>query len=521
MNGWHVRVECWAGESLVTQTYVVVAAIRIQTWLARTPRLSLIRGASRALREITLASTISDLLKAEGLAGLAEVDSDAGDVDGLIVVRTDESVADRVRAVIGGHVQWELPGLEWSSWQGPAATVLDALNLARDGELLIPELIGVPFAQQCQQCRAEIATEQIVIEKVEGSTWCGADCRRRFRTGHAGHSGAHRESMRIPGASFGPGFAELATVAGLPEARATSYLGKQNHLAVIAADGNAIGDLFNHINDLITANGAALDVRTRAVSMMDGATKDALRAAADAITDPAGKAAVEPHFVGGDDVLVSVPAPLAWSFVIALTSAFEAAFKSAFESAFGQDIRQWSDLRQLVQGTSLGVGICFAHLSHPFSSGQAWAHRAMKAAKKQVEGTCAAVSWVDLTAENTLPPKRHRTASDLNSLRDGVRVTPADVLLELPTSARAALATIVENGLAADAKSGDGRRRAVVKLADYAHRNNQPQLGRWLAETGDHELVLRELSNGLSLARWWPGASRPDHALAPVDGTPE
>lgn len=458
--------------------FVVVAAVRIQPWLARTPRLALIRGASRALHEVTTKGTVEKVLTRAGLSQPnTTVAVDAGDVDGVIVVQTTNAQLDTVRRVLRQHVRQELPGLEWTVWDGQVPTVFDALKASKDrSELVLAEVMTVPFAQRCEGCGMETAAKQVTADQ---SLWFGPDCLARWAGGQSGGRPGHtyRDRLSIPGADPPATMNDLASAPGKADQRADRYGGKRNHLAVVCADGNSIGDLFNGIPE---------QQRATAVSALDAATQQALTAAAHAVTDQ--KIVVEPHFVGGDDILVSVPAPLAWSFALHLARSFEQILSEYLHTVTPGEV-----------SASLGIGLCFSHEAYPFAHAREVSFAAMKEAKRATRGRAAAVGWADLTAEDQVVPGRHRTVAQLQRLRAGA-ATGADLVVSATNSARAQIAAEIDQG------SGrfSAPERAVDRLTNQARRSNDHPFEDWLNSVPAQE-AIDELRTSISLARWWPG----------------
>jgi DTW domain-containing protein YfiP len=65
-------------------TYLGVGAVRIQTWLAHTPKLTHLRGASQALHEYAANAAVQKWLDAH--APTVTIEPSAGDVDGVVAL---------------------------------------------------------------------------------------------------------------------------------------------------------------------------------------------------------------------------------------------------------------------------------------------------------------------------------------------------------------------------------------------------------------------------------------------------
>ena len=192
-----------------------------------------------------------------------------------------------------------------------------------------------------------------------------------------------------------PSFDELARRAGsaLRWARLLWGAGRSNHLAAIVADGNAIGGLFQ----LMFEAGLFVDVtalRADLVTTLNEAVENAITTAASGGRQECEVMPVIPHYGAGDDIFVSVPAVLAWKFCALLADAFcggvrwrsrfcrgpGAASCDSGEMVARQHI---AAIRRALANVSLGIGMCFAHASHPIGETHHHAERAMDVAKKR------------------------------------------------------------------------------------------------------------------------------------------
>ncbi|PZS33529.1 MAG: hypothetical protein DLM58_07515 [Pseudonocardiales bacterium] len=454
--------------------FVTVAAVRIQTWLTRTPSLKLLRGASHALRDSTSVERITRFLEETGLA--ATIASDAGDVDGVVVLRVapghdPAAIVDAVVTDLGR----ELPGVEWEAWWTAADGYLEAYRKAvaeNDASVgrrsFYPVLADLPAAQSCSGCRCEPAGDRL-----DDGQRIGADCSVRAGAG----------KLRKGEATT---FEELARCGGLVAGRPQRAVGRQlsrNHLATIAADGNRIGELF----DLIADHGND-DLRRTCVASLDAATCETVQQVTRALSKGANVDAVIGHYTGGDDVLIGVPAPLAWQVVNLLIATFEAEIRVRIRGG----IEVPAEIDRVLGGVSLGVGVTFAHASHPIAATNRRAHEAMAQAKNEVRGRKGAVSWIDLTAEDELPKGRHLTRAELSDLIGGGNPGGRRDILDLPASARASLAELLRNRRSSPGDTSQGVRQ-------WADRTGRPELAA-RAEAAKLDMF----SDTLSLARWWP-----------------
>lgn len=474
--------------------YVVVSAVRITDWMVRTPELRLLRGASVALRERTASAGIERSL------GL-RAPEDAGDVAGVVTVELEhsqdsEATADR----LAKHLRGQLPAVEWEAWwaeseQGYVSAYLAyeaaALAGSRTGTVgrrsYLPATLDVPLAQSCDGCRKEPADVTRKVYKPDGeAALLGLDC-------HVRHNTEESSGVSIPGRPARD-FGELAEKGGLsPTQRPAGSLGRKgsrNHLATIYADGNGVGGFMSALAD----NGgqgsddAFAGLRKRVVGAIDEATKAAVEAASSMIS--VSDQEVRPfitHYVGGDDILVSVPASLAWTYVLALAPAFR---KHLDEMLKPFSALLTGSVAAPAQKLSLGVGITFAHASHPFADTRNFALDAMKRAKKHVAGKEAVLSWLDLTAEDRVPLWRHATVSALHK-------DSAPAVFGLGPSARSVLSEFLRDLWPDPEQSQEPAREQIVA---WAKRTGHEAFQEAFAAESD----LRVLADQLSRARWWP-----------------
>lgn len=365
-------------------TYVDVAAVRIQTWLGRTARLRLRRGASYRLTELTSQKAIADLFQRlapgqEPPSGLGW-NPEAGEVSGVVALRfpAADMNEDEVRRnagwaarIVTRHLRARLPACPvvatWGLGPSYVEGYLDMQRRAADGDLLVDNA-GAPeetvLARPCGCCRRAAAV-WLDVEVIAGPDGWSADfCRdcaerligagrmnppdlrrlptaqRQLRQGIIDHF----SRLGVARLSFPQDFQDLAARGDGREGDAAT------HLALIYADGNGIGA---HIKRWLANGGNAHESFTRLmredgsryaahrpstggpipvpknliVPALDRATKAAL-VTAYAATFGAGPRQDKPpvivHVAGGDDVMVSVPALDAWPFVRALLEAFRA-----------------------------------------------------------------------------------------------------------------------------------------------------------------------------------------------------
>ncbi|NCD18602.1 MAG: hypothetical protein EOL89_01240 [Actinobacteria bacterium] len=490
-------------------TYLAVSAVRIQSWLIRTPKLRLMRGASAALSAETSTSTVTRFLASQGWSGTVTVVDDAGDVDGVVALTVAPQVSpDVVAHRLLRELSSGLPGVDWEAWWTDARSYTEAYGKFQDDAVIRLVRPAAPLeatlARTCPECRAEPAA---------AGGGLGADCAAREaaatareRTGTQRDTAAPRGNDACPPPGRPPrDFDELARIGGLPAV--SSAVGRRessNHLATVVADGNRVGDIFSQLRDLKndTVNGMAVDA-------LSTATRTAVCRALTLIAPSSAVQAGIVHFVGGDDVFVSVPAREAWRFAAYLGREFDHEMRGALreiaeEAKLGEESR--STLERLPT-PSLGIGLVFADSRHPIADTHALATAALKQAKRATRGLTGAVVWADLTTEPHPPRDRVARLTDLLEDLDpdgsrGAEATARLDVMRMPPSARTSLASVLAS---AWGPNGEGAVTAAALAAQWARRTGRtlvPGLeSKDPAVAAEAATLTRDL---LSRARWWP-----------------
>lgn len=193
--------------------------------------------------------------------------------------------------------------------------------------------------------------------------------------------------------------------------------------------------------------------------------------------------AVIPHYVGGDDVFVSVAAPSAWRFAVTLGEQFEK-LRDHLAAKVPHDVVDAQRLRDAIASLGLGIGIAFARRAVPISGTSEAAHAALAAAKASTEGGASAIGWVDLTsaADEIHTVEVSTAGSELNGTANDV--------FKLGPSARGTLTDLV--------------RSAPADLGDAVEK--------WAKRTGNtvSASAVPLLPATLSRARWWPDLPEED-----------
>jgi hypothetical protein len=483
--------------------YVDVAAVRIQRYISRTPRLKGQRGASAWLSWATSSPQVDKLLREDQTlsAADAEPNPEAGQADGLISVRLPPDADPRPAAgALAAYLRSALPSIEVSGLWGQGPSYLEAYRdqmkpLREDPPLAWPPpLAGFPPLESCAECRADPVAGRITIHEDEDLGVC-LDCLARYQDLYraAGLAAQPRGSREGPPGEL-PVYQEEARIAEalgrkpLPgtarDFNALAALGEpgtwRNHVATVYADGNAIGAFF----DRIAAHGDPR-LKARVSEGISEATRTALLEATRAVMgdDPDQPLPVIPHIVGGDDLLVSVVADRAWWFTVG--------YLDAFRKQAGAIPGVPKELRGPVPPTA-SAGLVFAHYKFPFRRAAELAAERMRAAKQEFGGTIPAVAWLDVTRDGERPPP-------------GLRAWALDDLLGLDGALTALRADVEPSGRAVLERLLDVTRPVVslARVREHARRLDRgPAVEPFLAGQ-DPEAGTARMTGALSVARWW------------------
>lgn len=402
--------------------YADIAAIRIQSWLARTPRLKGRRGASAMLRTATDPERVRQLLPPD-----VSLNASAGDVDGVVSLVSDsaDAAADAAKAV-ARHLRTALPQLELVVMNAEADDYFDAYRAMHAQSPLLewqPAPSELGFARPCTYCGLSPAVDRRALSPVERDQPVCQDCAARIDA--AGTTDAAnlpdttsrvyrwlREAGMIdPECRLPQDFRALA--AGSPDPQAGTV---GTHVATIFADGNRIGSLFTQVVD------AGADKSSLARGIND-ATKHAVVTACRTLPiDDFFPATV--HLAGGDDLLATVPAAYARKFTTAYLRGFEAALST------------WARENSVDLGDShpsASAGVVIHHNSHPFSLAVDGAGDALDKAKASVRGEAATICWIDVSSD------AHRTHGPMPLTWLEAHTNDLDALAAMPASQRAVL----------------------------------------------------------------------------------
>lgn len=400
-------------------TYFAAIGIKqIQSYLARSRRLWGRRGASDMLAYLTATQPpeikerpfhfATEILEEHDGVGF---DPEAVDVDSVLNIRGEDGDAVRRAAkALALNIKLHLPATHVQTTLRQAdsyAGVIRAEDAQAQAEVIEypPSRIEFPLAHHCDECSSGMAASVRDMpgdERETPSTLC-PDCLSR-----ATESGRNRTLNMARGRSqlgflveqVMLGELELPQTENFPALAAMGDLagGRRtitgNHTALIFADGNGFGKLFRTLRAAAAESSDGLEELRHISKKVKDTTANALRSAIQHITlEGDTTMPAIPHILGGDDILVTVPATRAWTFLIHFLELMKQAVES---NEFGPDSSQ----------ISFSAGMVICKHAFPFGDQVELAADLLRAAKEEVLGRGWSYSWLDVTNEGRDIPDR-------------------------------------------------------------------------------------------------------------------
>lgn len=426
--------------------FASIGVSQIQGYLARSRRLWGRRGASDMLAYLTDTSGAADRIEErsfetageilQGFPGVT-VNDDAVDVDSVLNIRGEDPGEVRKAAeALALNIKLHLPAAHVHTTFREAAGYGDVIR-AEDDDIPAetrqypPSMIEFPLAHHCDECSSGMASEETSVG--EETTRLCSDCASRApRKGRnrllnwsllgGVQQGFMVEQVMLRELRKQEKFGHLTQVEHFKELAQLGDLGSEgsrthtgNHVATIFADGNGFGKLFRELRAAAADSEDGLQELRRVSKAVKDATKLALRKAIEEITDDRVAAAnpmpAVPHILGGDDVLVTVPATKAWPFLIAFLKHLE---QEAGSDTFGLGAGK----------VSFSAGMVICKLAYPIGDQVELATTLLRTAKEAVRGNDWSFAWLDVTNEGPTPSRRFRTLDDwgrIEELRDLAR----------------------------------------------------------------------------------------------------
>ncbi len=441
--------------------FAAIGVKQIQGYLARSRRLWGRRGASDMLAYLTDTTGAADRIEErsfetageilQGFPGVT-VNDEAVDVDSVLNIRGEDSgEVCKATEALALNLKLHLPAAHVNTSLREAACYRDVIRAEDEGTPATtrqypPSTIEFPLAHHCDECSSGMASEETPVGDVT-LRLCG-DCASRApgegrnRLLNWSRLGVVQQGFMVEQVmirelrkqeKFGKlkqveHFEDLAQLGDLGSDGSRTHTG--NHIATIFADGNGFGKLFRELRAAAAESEDGLQELRRVSKAVKDATKQALQKAIEEITDDrvaaANRMPAVPHILGGDDVLVTVPATRAWPFLIAFLKHLE---RESGSGAFGLGAGK----------VSFSAGMVICKLAYPIGDQVELAAALLRTAKEAVKGEGWSFAWLDVTNEGPKPSKRFRTLDcwgRIEELRDLARRLGDD---ERGNAARAAL----------------------------------------------------------------------------------
>lgn len=493
--------------------YIDVHVARIQQYLDRSTRLWERRFASGAIVAATSEAKIC------GAVANVAPHGEAGSRDGYVNLRLVDPDGDAQAAThaVLTHLRTRLPAAHLEAWWGRAGTHAEAESAAHQAEIdpqslsspttghtvWLPAVAEIPLAKRCEAC-GDTATSRPATPDPDGKRrWLCSDCHNRqpgrlyrwrlpptqsgtqnSETQDSGTQDSGTQDSDSKATAGDVPARERALLDGVPAWRALTNdqrrqqhraflardfnhlhpntasgtddtpAGRGRHHATIQMDGNAIGQAFHRLAP--EAKGGFSQHLSAAIWTALKASSDAIHVADDR------RLLVQPHLLGGDDVLVTVWAPRAWDFV------------SRFITTFQREMATVGYALRLESTPTISAGVVIAADSYPFPQARQLAEDALGLAKRRHQRG-SAIGWLDVTADgDVLTASRCVTVKQLDRLHE-----PLARLAGLGQSRQKALRLAANKG----------------RLAAEANR-----LGETSTVAGLDDL---DPLDALNLVRWW------------------
>lgn len=481
------------------QVYIDVGFLRIQRYLARTTQLRGRRLASAGMVEATDSRAIADRLP----RGLALANDEAGVADGVVSLKLrdpgPDGRSDRVDQVVTAvlkELRAEFPAAELQAVWGAGETYVSAYavelgpRMSRgEVRLDLPVSPEFPAAMACRLCRLDPAIQSVPRPGFPGERhMVCADCAQRLRRrGRIDTASAEQRLMSELKLDEAPDALEDLAPLGAPDT-------KRNHLATIYIDGNAVGLFFKKLVAAASQRADLQELKRDQSQYLSLVTEVALQAGTQAVVvamgvNEPGCLPVVPHVVGGDDVLVSVPASYAWPFAVAYLRSFQDEMREHVQ----RHINARYDLDLPVPSAS--AGIVFARHNEPMYLLVDLVEERLRAAKRATRGQASSVDFLDLTVDG--PHGTGERPLLLSALRDPATLRALDELASLPESHQARLAEALrqhqDEVSAVSLALRKGRDRIIEPFLSGSHGQEPPSGIR--------------LAHALRIARWWRSGS--------------
>jgi hypothetical protein len=445
--------------------YLDIGVVRVQRYIGRWPSLRGRRAASTMLsRELSLTDELQAVLGER-----AVLNPEGGAVDSVLSLKVTQGDPRAIATDVVAHLRTRLPSVELDANWAEAPDYVSAYPVMRAqgrsglGLSSVPLGCSFPVLKLCDLCGIDAATRK--VDLAGGTRAACLDC--GLRAAVATEPPVECRLFEATGLAIADDFEALAQ-------RTTSK--KRNHLAHVIADGNAFGAFFAA---LATFNLPKEQVSTA----LHEAAWLSLVEATQAVS--VGNSHVLPHVLGGDDILVTVPADHGWLF----TRTFLRGFNDRVAVAL-QQLREAEGDRvpHDLPVPTASAAIVIAHQSHPFHSAVELAEQLLRKAKVEGKGRASAIAWLDVTRRGDDAGKAFQPilCDTLEQWSDAV-----EGMSGLSTAARHNLEEIL---------GGPNERDAKVQAREFARKKKIVDTV-FRTDLGISE--VDEIARVLDIARWW------------------
>lgn len=342
--------------------------------------------ATYKLKEIQGASIIVDRLNREGFETkltehipahkVAKIYANGGSAQ-FIVSRVDESTLKTALEKVAEHVSRKMSGMSSLVWgispigkhfQTAMHKAQANLAMQRDQADQPRSSTHTPFSKECQSCSRNPA----VAVDIDGGWLCSACSAKREKRDHRiGIWQEFNEFLRRE--------KHVQNDAQIERPNDFTEIGQAcngNYMGIVYADGNSIGRLIREID--------TKDRFKNFAEIIDSSIKQACFGALAKvfhqylIAGEVKKIPVDLLLLGGDDLLVALPADKALSFAFLVSRNFE----SLTKAKFSQDDAQFFRDKLSHMGCTISLGIAVGKAHHPFRVLLSQSEDLLKEAKK-------------------------------------------------------------------------------------------------------------------------------------------
>lgn len=375
----------------------VVETPSIKKYVFGTDKLKEMIGASEILKELNEAKTERELLKSRGGRSVEKVFANGG--AGQFILRDwDEDSVQKAgknleglyaRETEGGSgILWAYVLYEEANYKRAVDCAHYRMQTKREAPFFAAVLSHLPFGRDCDSC-----SEGLAIGKNLEDWLCGTCLRKRKAWDqtfsiwkelcqHLGKKDLNDDEYKD---LRPPDFEKIS-----------KYSRPDGYIGIVYADGNAMSKVIKKIPS--TKSFLAFSATT------DWAIKKAtFEAVKRHCPEEAGLIPVQILILGGDDLVLVLPADRALEFAILLSDSFTRNAKEGFAELVKRDAELGAEMDEVFQGHGLtiSIGVAIGKHSQPFRLLLDQAEGLLKLAKKKgsqeakINGTIFAASYID------------------------------------------------------------------------------------------------------------------------------